>query len=159
MLRDIGMYSGHEVEFLKDYFKSEYVALTGGEWFSLANCSVTQANKLIDIIIQFCVEWSIPTKNDLAEFAPDVSRYVYYCLKNKVCCITRQKAELHHVEHVGIGRKRKEIIHEGMKVMPLCRKLHANVHLIGQSAFENKYHIHGIPLTKEMCRIWNVKTR
>lgn len=157
MLRDIGLYTGHEVEFLKDYFKSDYVAKTGGEWFSLSNCSMTQANELIEIVIQFCVEWSIPTKDDIGTFAPDISRYLYMCLKNKVCCVTRQKAELHHVDHIGIGRSRKEIIQLGMRVMPLTRKLHNEAHNIGQQSFNEKYHIYGIELTEELCKIWGVK--
>jgi hypothetical protein len=158
MLRDIGLYSGHEVEYLKDYFKAEYVAKTGAAWFSLADCSMTQANELIEIIIEFCIEWCIPTKDDLSTFAPDISRYVFWCLKNKVCCITRQpKAELHHVDHVGTGRNRKEIIHTGMRVMPLTRQMHTEAHRIGQTTFEEKYHIHGIEITQELCKIWGVK--
>jgi hypothetical protein len=159
MLRDISFYSGHEIAFLEDYFKAEYVARTGGEWFSLSDCSMTKANELIEIIIEYCIEWYIPTKSSLLMFAPDLSRYLYWCLKNKVCCITRQpKAELHHAEdHVGMGRNRKEIIHTGMRVMPLTRLMHTEVHRIGQQTFNEKYHIHGIEINEELCKVWGVK--
>lgn len=158
LLRDIGLYTGHEVEYLKDYFKSDYVAKTGGDWFSLSNCSMTQANELIEILIQFCIEWYVPTQDNLIAFAPDLSKYLYMCLKNKVCCVTRQpKAELHHVDHIGTGRNRKEIVQLGMRVMPLTRKLHTEAHTLGQKSFDEKYHVYGIELTEELCKTWGVK--
>lgn len=158
MLRDIGFYTGHETEFLKEYFKGDTIARTGGRWFSLADCSMTEANELIETLLEFCIEWQIPTKDDLAEFAPDIERYVYWCLKNRVCCVSRLPgAELHHVDHVGMGRGRREIPHLGMRAMPLLRKYHDEAHRIGQCSFEEKYHIHGIPLTTELCAVWNLK--
>lgn len=158
MLRDIGLYTGHEVEYLKDYFKADYVAKTGGKWFSLADCSMTQANELIELVIQFCVEWHIPTQDNLAVFAPSLDRYLYWCLKNKVCCVTRSKrVELHHVDAVGMGRNRKDIVHLGMRVMPLTRKLHSEAHTIGQRAFNEKYHVYGIPLDETLCKVYGVK--
>lgn len=157
MMRDISFYTGHEIAFLEDYFKCEYVARTGGEWFSLSDCSMTQANQLIEIIIEFCIEWRISTQDNLIDFAPDIDRYIYWCLKNKVCCVTRQPgAELHHVEHVGIGRNRKEIVHVGMLVMPLTRKKHTEAHAIGQASFNELYHIRGIQITEELCKTWGV---
>ena len=47
MLRDISYYTGHETEFLKDHFKAEWAAQTGGEPFSLSDCTVTQANPVL----------------------------------------------------------------------------------------------------------------
>lgn len=158
MLRDIAAYTGHSPEELKDYFKAQWVAQTGGEWFSLSDTDMTTANELIEIIIGFCVEWCIPTKDNLAEFAPDIGRYIYLCLTHKVCCITRQKAELHHVDAVGAGRNRKEIVHQGMKVLPLSRKLHIEIHSIGKERFCEKYHVYGVALDAELCRIWKVRS-
>lgn len=159
ILRDISMYTGHEVEFLKGHFKADVIARTGGSWFSLSNCSMTEANDLINVLIQFCVEWQIPTKDNLADLAPSMDKYMYWCLKNKVCCITRRpRAQLHHVDRVGMGRSRKEIDHAGMRAMPLTAKLHEEAHATGQASFDEKYHIHGIALTPELCRVWGVRT-
>lgn len=157
MLRDIGFYSGHEADYLKDYFKADYISQTGESWFSLSNCSMTQANGLIEILIQFCIEWNIPTKDNLINFAPDISKYLYMCLKNKVCCVCRQKAELHHVDRVGMGRDRNEITQLGMRAMPLTRKYHNEAHTLGQAQFNAKYHVYGIALNEELCRIWKVR--
>lgn len=160
LLRDVGYYTGHETEFLKDYFKAETLARTGGNWFSLRDCSMTEANELIETLIQFCVEWRVPTMDNLIDFAPDIDRYIFWCLRYKVCCITRQEgAELHHVDHIGMGRDRHEIPHVGMRAMPLLRQYHEEAHRTGQQTFEEKYHIHGIPLTSELCRVWRLKEK
>lgn len=157
LIRDISIHTGHEPEFLKELFKLDVLAKTGGNWFSLSDCSMTEANELIEILIQFCIEWFVPTKENLIEFAPDINKYIYMCLKNKVCCITRRSgAELHHVDHVGMGRNRNEISHVGMRAMPLLRKLHTEAHTVGQQTFEEKYHVRGIPMTGELCDIWKV---
>lgn len=158
ILRDIADYTGHEVEMLKDHFKASALSRTGGNWYSLSDCSMTEANELIETLIEFCVEWRIPTRDSLAEFAPNLDKYLYFCMKNKVCCITRREgAELHHVDHVGMGRDRNEIPHLGLRAMPLLRKYHIEAHTIGQESFESKYHIHGIPLTSDLCRIWGLR--
>ena len=59
-----------------------------------------------------------------------------------------------------MGRNRKTIIHEGMLTMPLCwgvNSHHAEAHTMAQEDFDAKYHIHGIPATKEICKAWGIK--
>ena len=68
------------------------------------------------------------------------------CLVYKKCCISGKRAELHHVDTVGMGRNRNEITHIGMKALPLSRKYHIEVHNIGQKAFEKKYHVFGVKI-------------
>ena len=71
--------------------------------------------------------------------------------------MTGKRAELHHVDRVGMGRDRKEIVHLGYRVMPLSRKMHTEAHTIGQKSFEEKYHLFGVKLDESLCKIWNVK--
>jgi len=59
-----------------------------------------------------------------------------------------------------MGRDREEIIHEGMRVLPLCREHHAEAHQTGQESFNSKWHIEsGIVLDKTLCRIYKLKAR
>ena len=52
------------------------------------------------------------------------------------------------------------IIHEGMKVLPLCREHHTEAHQIGQLTFNDKYHISGgIILDRKMCKLYGVKAK
>lgn len=157
LIRDIGAYTGHHTEELKDHFKTELVAQTGCKWFSLSDCSVTRANELIELLIQFCLDWDIPTLDNLAGYAPDIAKYVYMCLMAKKCCCCGKKTELHHVDAVGMGRDRKQIVHVGMRVLPLCRQHHAECHNVGNVTFQNKYKIYGIKADEEICRVYKLR--
>lgn len=152
-LRDISMYTGHHIEDLKNYFKVEYIIRTGGDWFSLSNTDMTTANEFLNLLINFCVEWDIPCLDSLLERSPDVSRYLYSCLMHKRCAICGNKAELHHMDAVGAGRNRKEILHYGMMAIALCRTHHTEVHSIGKQTFEEKYHVYGIKLDQYLCEV------
>jgi len=159
-LRDVAAWTGHHVEELKDHFKAEYVARTGNPWFSTSSCSMTTANEYLEILLEHCLEWEIPTQDNLAEYAPDISRYLYMCLYHKKCCITRKSgAHLHHVDHVGSGRDRREIIHKGMRAMPLLPEYHDEAHLIGQESFNRKYKVFGIKLDDDLCKVWGLKNK
>lgn len=58
---------------------------------------------------------------------------------------------------IGMGRDRKEIVHEGMEVLPLCRVHHSEAHTIGRETFCKKYHVFGIRLDRELCKIYGVR--
>ena len=156
-IRDIAVFTGHETEELKGILKCEYIARTGAEWFSLSDCSVTTANDFLQFLIEFCVENDFPTADNPIDRAPDISRYLYFCLVNKVCAICGQKAEMHHEDHVGAGRNRKEVMHLGMRAQALCRKHHTECHSTGQHTFNGKYKVFGIRLDSELCGVWKLK--
>ena len=59
-----------------------------------------------------------------------------------------------------MGRNREEIIHEGMKVLPLCRVHHTEAHTMGKKDFIEKYHlIDGIVLDKNLCKKYKLKSK
>lgn len=158
-MRDIAEYTGHPPDEVKEIMKYTYIEKTGCEEFSLSDVDMTTANLFLEFLIEWCVEWDIPCKDNLLERSPDIARYLYHCLIHKKCCITGKKAELHHVDAVGSRGNRKEIVHLGMRVLPLCRVMHTEVHTIGQKSFDEKYHVLGIKLDEELCRIWRVKSK
>lgn len=158
-LRDMSNYTGDVPEYIKELMKWYFMAETGKEYFSLSDCDMTTAKEYLEFLIEFCVIWDIPCADSLIERSPDIARYIYICLKNKKCCITGQKAQLHHVDAVGMGRDRNDIIHLGMRVLPLHWKLHKEAHDIGQAAFDKKYHVFGIRLDRELCKVWKVKDK
>ncbi|MCL2840298.1 MAG: putative HNHc nuclease [Defluviitaleaceae bacterium] len=75
------------------------------------------------------------------EFNPDQSRH---------CMITKE-------DRVGMGRNRREIVHEGMRVMCLCRTHHDEAHIIGQQTFNARHHVYGIVATKEICAVYKLR--
>ena len=156
LLRDISLYSGHHTEELKDIFKAELIARTGEPDFSLSDCSVSTANAFIEMLIEFCLEHGVPCRDTLLEHAPDIGKFLFMCLYHKKCCVCQKAANLHHHDRVGIGRNRKEILHEGMLAQALCHKHHMEAHN-GQKSFDAKYYVFGIKLDKILCKKWNLK--
>lgn len=158
-LRDISEYTGHTPEQIKSLMKYDFIAKTGCDYFSLSDVNMTTANEFLNFLIEFCLENDIPTLDSLLDRSPDTARYIYACIANKKCCITQKKCELHHVDAVGRGRNRKDIIHKGMRVLPLTRTLHKEAHDIGKLSFNEKYHVFGIKLDNYLCAIWRIKSK
>lgn len=148
LFRDIADYTGYVPEEVKEIMKSDFIARYGVKEFSLSTVDMTTASMFIEHLVYFCLFHGIPCRDSLLKYAPDISRYVYLCLLLKKCCICGKRAELHHVDHVGLGRDRNEITHVGMRAMPLSRKYHNEVHRIGQKSFEDKYHVYGVKIDK-----------
>ena len=164
LLRDISEYTGMGMEPTKEYMKikflSEELQDTANVIFSLSNAPMSLVCAFQKFLVHFMLDFDIPSSMRLIEFVDDVSDFIYACLAAKKCCICGKPADLHHVDHVGMGCDRDEIIHEGMEVLPLCREHHTEVHTIGQQSFNEKYHLDGgIPLDRKLCRIYGLKTR
>lgn len=148
---DISQWSGHLPDEIKQLSKYDFIAKTANKYFSLSDVDMTTANEFLEFLIEFCIEHGIPTSESLLSKSPDISRYLYACLIHKICCICGKKSELHHENSVGIGRNRKEIIHLGMAVLPLCRIHHTECHTIGQVSFNKRYKVYGIKIDKNIC--------
>ncbi len=163
LLRDIANWSGMGVDSAKEYMKLKFVAedlqQTGDKVFSLSDAPMSLVCEFQRYLIEFMLDWDIPSSRSLLDMADDIDDYVYSCLNRKVCCICGAHSDLHHVDGVGTGRDRDEIIHEGMRVLPLCRQHHMEVHQIGKYTFRDRYHLNnGIVLDKALCKIYHLKT-
>lgn len=119
LLEEITEYMGEMPEYVKRLFKLKYIhdelkGMAEGI-FSLSDCDVTLARDFITYLTDFILAHEIPTRVPLRELCEDVEKYVYSCLMHKRCAVCGRKAELHHVDAVGMGRDRTEIEHEGMR--------------------------------------------
>lgn len=163
MLREIADWQGDEPEAAKGFLKLEFIAQAGLDMmdtFSLSNAPMSLVAAFQRWLARFILRWDVPTRQSLLSYVDDVEDYVYACTAAKKCCVCGAKADIHHVEAVGMGRNRKEIIHEGMKVLPLCRVHHTEAHTIGGESFRQKYHLpEGITADKTICRIYRLKER
>ena len=162
-LRDISLYTGHTTEELKDIFKADYIAATGAKWFSLSNVDMTTASDFLQHIVEFCIDYGIPTDGKLLDRAPDIGRYLYRCLATRTCAICRKKAETHHSgeDRIGMGRDRTKIHHLGLKAVALCPDHHRHrndaIHNIPESEFFAKYYIWPIKLDEYLCKTLGLK--
>lgn len=157
-IRDISLWTGHVPEYLKELLKWDFMSETGTDYFSLSDCDMTTAREFLNHILEFCIREGVPMSDRMLDRSPDVGRSLYCCLANKVCCICGAKADLHHVDAVGMGRDRATIVHEGMEALPLCRLHHGEYHNVGKGVFFEKYHVFGIEMDRYLCEIWKLKT-
>lgn len=164
LLREISEYTGQGLDPTKEWMKIKFLAedleQTADRIFSLSNAPMSLVCAFQRFIVRFILDWDIPCRFSLLDMVDDVQDYIYSCLMNKKCCICGQHTDLHHVERVGMGRSRDEIIHEGMEVLPLCREHHTQAHTMPDEEFFAKYHLPGgIQLDKTLCRIYKLKAR
>lgn len=151
-VRDISVFIGDDPEYLKEFLKYDYCAVTGEEYFSLSNCSITTARNFISHIIDFILQWNIPLTETALNRVDDIDRYLYGCIKYRRCCITGSaNADIHHCEgsRVGMGRNRNKISHLGLELIALSREWHNRVHQEGEDKIFSLYKIYGIRIDKD----------
>lgn len=164
LLREIADYTGQGIGPTKEWMKIKFLAddleQTADKIFSLSNAPMSLVCAFQRYLIRFILDFDIPCSFPLLDYADDVGDYIYHCLMTKKCCICGLPTDLHHVERVGMGRNRNEIIHEGMEVLPLCREHHTEAHTKTDEDFFEKYHIPGgIVLDRTLCRLYGLKKR
>lgn len=164
LLREIGDYTGMGTDPAKEYMKLKFLVedmdQTAEQIFSLSNAPMSLVCAFQRFLVHFILDWDIPCKFPLLDFVDDVGDYIYYCLIAKKCCICGRAADLHHIDRVGMGRDRHDILHEGLEALPLCRGHHEEAHTVPDGEFFRKYHLSGgIVLDKTLCRIWRLKAR
>lgn len=162
LIHEISEYTGMGLESTKQWTKIKFLtddlSETADKIFSLANAPMSLVCGFQKFLINFILEYDIPTRFPLLDMVDDIDSYVYGCLVNKKCCICGKPADLHHVKTVGMGNDRTEIIHEGLEVMPLCRIHHTEIHQYGREKFLELYHLNrGIPADKNICRVYRLK--
>ena len=141
----------------KTAFSVKHLDILQGELFRLSSATVSAARAFISMLVEIIIEYGIPTKEPLYGLCDDIGRYVYACLMNKKCAVCGRKTELHHYDHVGMGRNRREIDHVGMRAYPLCREHHDEIHRIGEKAFDEKYHLEPIAIDEKIARKYGLK--
>lgn len=164
LLQAIAEHTGQGIgptkELMKLEFLSQELDSMADKIFSLSNAPMSLVAAFQRYLIHFVLDWDVPCSFSLLDSVDDVADYVYHCLVTKKCCICGQHAQLHHVDRVGMGRNREELIHEGMEALPLCGLHHTEAHTMPDRAFFEKYHLTGgIVLDKTLCRLYGLKKR
>lgn len=164
IMTDVANWAGEDKETLytafKHKFTRDHVEGLKRDLFRLSTATVTEARGFINYLIDFCLDYQVPLSQPLYQNADDIEYYVRQCLLHQSCAICGRKADLHHVDHVGShGGNRKTINHIGLRAMPLCREHHKECHRIGQKTFEEKYHLQGIPIDKEIATKYKLNTK
>lgn len=157
LLNDIAAYFIVPQDFLKTMFYGQYEAYTFGKQISLSDVtqsSVSDANQLLDLVIDFMFEWHVPFKEGYKLLPREQEYYLFQCCRHRVCMICGNRADIHHVDVIGAGLNRTHVDHTKRHVMALCRVHHSEIEQIGSVAFSSKYHVpvDGIKLDKETLK-------
>ncbi|GEN48920.1 putative HNHc nuclease [Ligilactobacillus pobuzihii] len=164
LCQDIEVWSGAPMkEFLKDYFYTAYSIENDGAEISLADNtknSVSDANKLLDIVIDFMFSWSVPFKQGYELLPRDESYFLYQCCKHRRCMVCgKNNSQIAHYRAVG-NRSRKMVDHRKLPLMCLCGdRHHPEQHKIGINNFCNKYHIKPVYLSEDDLIKLHIMTR
>ncbi|MBQ3019118.1 MAG: hypothetical protein IJD77_00845 [Clostridia bacterium] len=162
LMNAIAEWSGSEVEDVKEAFKMEFwaeqVETLADKIFSLSNAPMSLVASFQKFLIKFIISNDVPLKFSLLEYVDDIQDYVYQCLINKKCAVCGKRADLHHIDAIGMGNDRTQVTHLGREVMSLCRIHHTEMHGVGKKDFFDKYHFNsGVIADKTVLKIYGLK--
>ncbi len=161
IMGEIAAWAGMEPDEVKLMQKHDFVQrhLEGlhKELFSLADCDMTTAKEFITYLIDFVLEFDVPLNVPIMDVVDDVQKYVYACLMHKKCAVCGKKAELHHVDRVGMGNDRTKIQHLGRRCLPLCREHHMEIDHLGDDGFLQKYHLDTVEIDQKISKIYRLR--
>lgn len=120
--------------------------------FSMSDGDVSTVSMYIQYLIDFVLEHNIPTKRPITELCEDIQQAVYSAMMHKRCIVCGKKADLHHVDRVGMGNNRREICHIGMRALPLCREHHTEAHQHGDAVLMDKYHLEPVVIDEKIAK-------
>lgn len=162
MINAIADWSGSTSEEIKQAFKLEFwaerVDTLADKIFSLSNAPMSLVADFQKFLVEFIISNDIPVKKPLIGFVDDIQHYTYMCVIHKKCAVCGKRADLHHIDTVGMGNNRNEVEHLGREVISLCREHHTEMHTIGKTQFFTKYHLDGgVTADKTILKIYNLK--
>lgn len=162
LVKAIADWSGSGSEEIKEAFKldfwAERVDTLSDKIFSLSNAPMSLVAEFQRFLVAFILTHDVPTKRPLREYVDDIEAYTYLCLVRRKCTVCGRRAELHHIDAVGMGNDRTEVRHEGREVISLCREHHTELHTVGKAEFMTKYHLDGgVPCDKTIMKIYGLR--
>ncbi|ENP2385124.1 hypothetical protein ACDD61_000852 [Staphylococcus pseudintermedius] len=142
LCNDIEEFTGQPREYMR-YMFMDYVSFVEGyERLSLSNCSRTQANQVIEVILDWVFHNNVPLNYKTSDLLKNDKAFLYWATVNRNCVICgKPHSDLAHYEAVGRGFNRKKINHYDKHVLALCREHHNEQHNIGVKSFDKKYHL------------------
>ena len=153
LFKDISLYTGYEVDELKELLKIEFMVDRDRDYFSLSNVDLKSAREFIEYILEFMFLWDVPINPKVVILAREVNNFLYLCLVHRKCAVCGCKADIHHHENlVGMGMDRARHNHEDSKYIALCRVHHNECHNLGHKTFENKYKLTAIKLNERAIK-------
>ena len=162
LIGEISMWAGYKAsetsevnaDMKRDFLLKRFDELSAAaiKSFSMSDGDVTTVSLYISHLIDFIMEHNIPTKRPITEMCEDIQQAVYSAMIHKRCIVCGRKADLHHVDRVGMGGDRRDMCHIGMRALPLCREHHNEAHQHGDAALMDKYHLETVVIDERIAK-------
>lgn len=163
LVGEIAAYAGYmarERETVNQHLKQRFLMQQAEEYqrqmFSLSDCTMTQAREYITYLIDFCLAEDVPTRVPLVELADDLEQMTYSALIHKKCVCCQKRAELHHVDAIGMGYNRQTKPQIGALALPLCREHHSQYHDMGRTAFLDLWHVVPVAIDQRIAKVYGL---
>ena len=158
IMADISDWSGKDPTEVKARMIFHFEAEYGIEDISLGNTDMTTARYFITMLIEVCFSLDIPMKHTVMSVQDDVRAAMYLCLRYRKCAICGKKADVHHIDTVGMGQDRQTTDHRNKHLVALCREHHQEAHNMGWAGFKQLHHVIGIKLDKQTLNQLGIMT-
>lgn len=163
LIKEISIWSGEEPPIIKKQMKLMFKVQKYNEMLdelSLSDCEQSTASEFIRFLVEVVIEYGVPTHRPLIELCEDIEHAIYACLLQEKCIVCGRKAELHHVDQVGMGGDRTEVEHIGRRCLPLCRDHHDEYHRIGATAFADRYHVvYTVRIDDKIAKVYKLRSK
>ncbi|PTG32031.1 putative HNHc nuclease [Staphylococcus chromogenes] len=142
LCNDIEQHTGQPREYMRSMFMDYVAFVEGYDRLSLSNCTRTQANQIIEVILDWVFNNDIPLNYKTSDLLKQDKSFLYWSTVNRNCVICgKPHSDLAHYEAVGRGFNRNKMNHHDKHVLALCREHHNEQHAIGVKSFDEKYHL------------------
>ncbi|PTG19978.1 putative HNHc nuclease [Staphylococcus chromogenes] len=142
LCNDIEQHTGQPREYMRSMFMDYVAFVEGYDSLSLSNCTRTQANQIIEVILDWVFHNDIPLNYKTSDLLKQDKSFLYWSTVNRNCVICgKPHSDLAHYEVVGRGFNRNKMNHHDKHVLALCREHHNEQHAIGVKSFDEKYHL------------------
>ncbi|PTG54709.1 hypothetical protein BU692_10260 [Staphylococcus chromogenes] len=142
LCNDIEQHTGQPREYMRSMFMDYVAFVEGYDSLSLSNCTRTQANQIIEVMLDWVFHNDIPLNYKTSDLLKQDKSFLYWSTVNRNCVICgKPHSDLAHYEAVGRGFNRNKMNHHDKHVLALCREHHNEQHAIGVKSFDEKYHL------------------
>ena len=169
LIGEIAMWAGYKTsetsevnaDMKRDFLLKRFDELSAAaiKSFSMSDGDVTTVSLYISHLIDFILEHNIPTKRPITEMCEDIQQAVYSAMMHKRCIVCGGRAELHHVDRIGMGNDRTKVQHIGRMALSLCRTHHQEIDHLGDAAFCKLYHVEPVEIDKKIARTYRLNMK
>lgn len=156
LLSEIGEWSGMSKEESRETIKLEYCDKKGIEPFSITDMTLQEAREFINFLVEFILYNKIPLKSNIRTLSDDMNRTLFLCVKYRTCVCCGKRAEIHHIDTIGMGGDRRKVDHTKKDMVALCTVHHREAHNIGWQSFAALHHVCGIRINSDTVKFLNL---